>query len=95
MGSIITSSSSLSRVGTIDLYPEQFTDHGQPCSFCQESRYLTCINSTCQCLTHTFFDGSICQSQKLLGANCTNNIECRLDLNYTCLSNQQCGGKYC
>jgi hypothetical protein len=95
MGSIVASSSSQSRVGTIELGSQQFVNHGQPCPLCHRSRYLTCMNSTCQCPTHTFFDGTICQSQKLLGAGCIHNIECRLDLNYACLSSQQCGGKYC
>jgi hypothetical protein len=42
----------------------------------------------------TFFNGSSCQSQKLLGADCNNSAECRADLNYTCLSRMQCGRKY-
>ncbi|CAF1200711.1 unnamed protein product [Rotaria sordida] len=91
MGSIVASSSSQSRVGSIKLYPEQFTNLGQSCSFCQRSKYLTCINNTCLCPAHTYFNGLICQSQKLLGANCTIDGECRLDLNYICLPRQQCG----
>ena len=94
MGSIIASSSSQSRVGSIKVRSEQFIYRGQPCSFCQGSRYLTCMNNTCQCPAHTFFDGTLCQSQKLLGADCNNNTECRLDQNYTCLPRQQCGRKY-
>ena len=66
MGSIVVSASSHSRVGSRKLRPEQFVNVGQVCSSCQESRYLTCVNNTCQCPTHTYFDGSICQSQKLL-----------------------------
>jgi hypothetical protein len=94
MGSIVVSSSSQSRVGSINLLPAQFVNHGQGCSFCQGSRYLTCMNGSCQCPIHTYFDGSICESQKLLGGICGNNTECRSDLNYTCLSRQQCGRKY-
>jgi hypothetical protein len=94
MGSIIPSSFSQSRVGLIKLPPEYFNDRGSPCSMCQNSRYLTCINSTCQCLPHTFFDGSICQNQKLLGVECASETECRKDLNYTCLSRMQYGRKY-
>jgi hypothetical protein len=93
MGSLITSTSPQSRVGSIKLNPQQFVNQGQPCSFCLGSKYLTCINDTCQCQPYTYFDGSICQSQKLLGAECRNNTECRSDLNYTCLSRQQCGRK--
>jgi hypothetical protein len=95
MGSIVASSSCQSYVGYVELNPEQFTYQGQPCSFCEGSRYLTCINSTCQCQPHTFFDGSICRSQKLLGTGCINGTECRMDLNFTCLPRQQCGRKYC
>ncbi|CAF1101145.1 unnamed protein product [Rotaria sordida] len=91
MGSIIASSSSESRVGSIKLFPEQFASRGQSCSSCQRNRYLTCMNGTFQCQAHTYFDGSICQIQKLLGADCIINAECRLDLNYTCLPRQQCG----
>ena len=95
MGSIIVSSFNKSRVGSIKLNSNHFTNRGQSCSLCQGSRYLTCINGTCQCPTHTYFDGSICQSQKLIGGNCNNSMECRTDLNYTCLPRMQCGRKYC
>ncbi len=94
MGTVIASASSLSRVGSIELRPEQFADQGQPCFFCQGSRYLTCSNATCQCEPHTYFDGSMCQSQKLLGFECNMSTECRSDLNYTCLPYQQCGREY-
>jgi hypothetical protein len=94
MGSIVASSSSQSYVGSIQINADQFVYHGQPCSSCLRSRYLTCLNNTCQCQSHTYFDGSICQSQKLLGDGCSNSTECRSDLNYTCLPRQQCGRKY-
>ena len=94
MGSIVASLSPHSYVGFIELDLEYFAYQGHPCSFCEGSRYLTCINSTCQCQPHTIFDGSICRSQKLLGAECINDTECRVDLNYTCLPRQQCGRKY-
>ena len=94
MGSIVVSSSSQSRVGSIKILPSLFVNYGQGCSSCQGSRYLTCTNSSCQCPTHTYYDGSICQSQKLLGSSCSSNIQCRTDLNYTCLSLTQCGCKY-
>jgi len=94
MGSIIASSSSESYAGYVELNPEQFAYQGQSCSFCEGSRYLRCINSTCQCQPHTFFDGSMCRSQNLLGTECINGTECRMDLNFTCLPRQQCGRKY-
>ncbi|UJR20079.1 hypothetical protein I4U23_023211 [Adineta vaga] len=91
MGSIIVSSSSQSRVGSIQMSGQQFLNVGQPCSFCQGNTYLICLNTTCQCPLHTYFDGIICRSQRLLGATCNTSRECRTDLNYTCLPRQQCG----
>ena len=86
-GSIIASRSVQSLVGSIKLTAEDFSNQGRPCSFCEDNRYLTCVNSTCQCQSHTFFNGTICQSQKLTGAGCTNDIHCRNDINLTCLPN--------
>jgi len=94
MGSIIASSSSLSVVRSVELFSEQFSSKGLPCSYCLYSRYLTCINSTCQCPSGTHFDGSICHSQNLLGGQCINEMDCRIDLNFTCLPRQQCGRKF-
>lgn len=93
-GSIIPSSLSQSRVASIQLNPNQFANFGQPCSFCQNSRYLRCVNSTCQCQANTYFDGSICRSQKLFGDICTKAADCRIDRNYACLPRMQCGRKY-
>lgn len=93
-GSIISSFSSQSVVGSIAFNPAQFISYRQSCSFCQGSRYLQCINKTCQCQSNTYFDGSICRSQKLLGGTCINTTDCRIDRNYSCLPRQQCGRKY-
>jgi hypothetical protein len=76
------------------LLAEDFLDYGRSCSYCEESRYLTCMNSSCQCQLHTYFDGSICRTQKLNGSGSTSDIECRNDLNLTCLSNMKYGCKY-
>jgi hypothetical protein len=65
MGSIVASSSSQSRVGSIKISPQQFVNLGQSCSYCLGSRYLTCVNNTCQCPTHTYFDGTMCQKSKI------------------------------
>lgn len=94
MGSLAVSLSPQSRVGSITLLPEYFLNYGQMCSSCQGSRSLTCRNNTCQCPIRTYFDGSICQSKKILGNNCGNSTECRSDLNYTCLPRMQCGRMY-
>jgi hypothetical protein len=94
MGSIIASSSSLSIVGSIQLTSDQFSSQGLPCSFCAIDRYLICINSSCQCPPRTYFDGSICRSQNIVGGQCTNDTDCRTDLNLTCLPRKQCGRKF-
>ncbi|CAF0748193.1 unnamed protein product [Adineta steineri] len=90
-GSVIISQSIQLVVGTIKLTTDDFIDYGRPCSFCENKPYLVCMNSTCQCQSHSFYNGSICQSQKFLGGSCTNDIQCRNDVNLTCLSTMQCG----
>ena len=94
MGSLTMSPSLQSRVGSMKIDASQFLSFGQACSSCVGSRYLRCVNSTCQCPMNTFFDGSICQSQKLIGGQCVNSNECRSDLNHTCLTRMQCGREY-
>ncbi|CAF1405456.1 unnamed protein product [Adineta ricciae] len=91
MGIISASASPLSTVGQIQLNKGLFASSGLSCSFCANSRYLTCVNSTCQCLGRTYFDGSMCCSQKLLGTQCISETDCRNDLNLTCLPRKQCG----
>ncbi|CAF1471904.1 unnamed protein product, partial [Adineta steineri] len=90
-GSIINSQSIQSVVGTIKLTIDDFIDYGRPCSFCENKPYLICMNFTCQCQSHSFFNGSMCQSQKFIEGLCTNDIQCRNDINLTCLSTMQCG----
>ena len=93
MGSLILSPSLQSRVGSMKIDASQFVSFGQACSSCVGSRYLGCVSNTCQCPMNTYFDGSICRSQKLMDAQCGNNSECRSDLNYTCQLSMKCGGK--
>jgi hypothetical protein len=92
-GFIINSNSSTSLVGQIVLSPMLFAAYGQPCSACFNSRYLTCVNGTCDCLQHTYWTGSMCASQNLRGGQCSSSSQCRADLNYTCLQFFQCGRK--
>lgn len=93
-GSILSTVSSQSQVGSIVMAEGDFSSRGQACFACEYSRYLICINSTCQCQPHTFFNGTICRSQKLTNASCTSDIQCRNDLNLLCLANMQCGGRF-
>ena len=93
-GSIVSALSSQALIGSIVMTEEDFSSRGQVCSACENSRYLICINSTCQCQPHTFFNGTVCRSQKLSNGSCTSDSQCRQDLNLRCLSNMQCGGRY-
>lgn len=92
---VMTISTPHSIIGSVQFKPEYFSTYGQPCSACMNSNYLICLNDTCQCPSQTFFDGSTCRSQKLLGQDCRREHECRMDLGYTCLPRQQCGRMYC
>jgi hypothetical protein len=93
-GSLVNSATSQSICGSIELMIQDFTNYGGACSLCEHDRFLTCLNSTCQCQAHTYFNGSVCPSQKMGGGNCTSNIQCRNDLYLACQSNLQCGCKY-
>ncbi|CAF1118637.1 unnamed protein product [Adineta steineri] len=97
LGQIVSSSSSQSQVGILELSARLFTEYGSPCiSTCNHIRYLRCgSNSTCECMPHTYWNASIsmCIPQlPILGASCQRNMSmCREDLNYTCLQFNQCG----
>lgn len=92
-GIIIISNSSISLVGQIKLNSELFSAYGSPCSACFNNRYLTCINSICDCPQYTYWTGSMCASQNLRGGQCSNSSQCRADLNDTCLQFFQYGRK--
>ncbi len=100
LGTIVSSSIPDSQVGSVTITPSLFTQYGQSCSsaVCSNSRYLTCINSTCQCMPHTYWNSTagICLPQSpILGVSCQQGMNmCRQDLNYTCLQFNQCGRKF-
>ncbi len=77
-GSIV-SASTTSRVGSLQYFPIFFNAFQQPCSQCIESRYLTCLNNTCQCPLYSFWNGSQCENQRYENASCLNNTWCRND----------------
>ena len=88
---------SASIVGSVSLTSQQFTSFNQtPCStHCSNDPYLSCsTNNTCQCAARTYWDGSMCRPQKLIGASCIGNNECRSDLGFVCLQFFQCGREY-
>jgi hypothetical protein len=94
-GSLVTSSSPSSVVGTVRIIGSLFIDtHAQPCSKCQETRYEICSanTSSCQCPIHTYWNGKTCELQLLENDACTQADACRSDLNLTCQSN--CYGEF-
>ena len=99
-GSIGSSASPTSRVGTIKRSPRLYASYNQSCSVgCTQDRYLVCgPNLTCQCTPHTYWDSSVsmCLPQSpVLGWSCESNPDvCRMDRNLTCLQFYQCGRKW-
>ena len=88
---------SSSIVGSMSITSQQFTSLNRtPCStYCSDSRYLACgANNTCQCAARTYWDGSVCQLQRLTGRACSSDGECRSDLGLVCLQFFQCGCEY-
>ncbi len=88
-GSIISSSSSTSVVGIISISSTLYSSsYNQSCQLCQYSRYETCSSntSTCQCPSHTYWNGSICALQLFGNDTCEQLNSCRSDLNLSCLT---------
>ena len=86
-GSIISSASPTSVVGSVLISPSQFLrTHNQSCEVCQEDRYEYCSTngSTCQCRPHAFWNGSVCLLQLYENDTCSQTDACRSDLNLTC-----------
>ena len=94
-GSIIASSSPTSLVGTVRISSTLYSPtHDQPCEACEESRYEVCSTNTntCQCPSHTYWDGSVCALQLFDNATCAQGDSCRSDLNLTC--GTECYGQF-
>ncbi|UJR29118.1 hypothetical protein I4U23_010332 [Adineta vaga] len=94
-GSIISSSSLTSLVGTVIISSTLYSAiHSQTCQLCQQNRYETCAmnTSTCQCPLHTYWDGSLCALQLFENDTCVQRDACRSDLNLTCT--QDCYGRF-
>jgi len=88
-GSIISSSSSTSVVGTVQISSNLYSSvYNQSCQLCHQNRYETCCTntSTCQCPGHTYWNGSVCALQLFVNATCGQSNACRSDLNLSCLS---------
>jgi hypothetical protein len=88
-GSIISSSSSTSVVGTIEISSNLYSSvYNQPCQSCQQDRYEVCSNTTnrYQCPDHTYWNGVVCALQLFENQTCGMLDSCRSDLNLTCLT---------
>lgn len=86
-GSIVSSSSSTSFVGTVRISVDLYSSvHNFPCQTCEQNRYEICSTnmSTCQCPSHTYWNGYICALQLWTNDTCENTIVCRSDLNLSC-----------
>ena len=98
-GTMIASSSSDSRVGTLQFSSALYPNYGQPCNAqSARNRYTICgQNFTWECPQYAYWDSaqSVCLAQSpILGSVCKQNLsQCRTDLNYTCLQFNQCGRK--
>jgi hypothetical protein len=88
-GSIISSSSTTSVVGTVQISSNLYSSvYNQSCQFCQQNRYETCSTdtNTCQCPDHTYWNGLVCALQLFENETCGQLNSCRSDLNLSCLS---------
>lgn len=94
-GEIVSSPSLSSLVGTVHIIPSLYTlSHNRPCTTCLHSRYEICSTNTntCQCPSHTYWNGQICALRLFLNDACTQADSCRSDLNLTCSIN--CYGEF-
>jgi hypothetical protein len=88
-GSIISSSSSTSLVGTVQISSDLYSStYNQPCQACQQDRYEVCLTntSTCGCPDHTYWNGLVCALQLFANDSCGQLDACRSDLNLTCIT---------
>jgi hypothetical protein len=88
-GTIINGSS---KIGNIPLDAQFFLNtYNASCSSCINNRYFVCgSDNSCQCPTHTFWNGSICENQLYQGSWCNNNSSCRTDLGLMCTAGNVC-----
>lgn len=66
--SIVVSSSSTSKVGSVRYATDLYSSYGQPCTWdtCQANRYLTCnIGNRCQCPAGLIWSSQICAGKSL------------------------------
>ncbi|CAF4490280.1 unnamed protein product, partial [Didymodactylos carnosus] len=81
---------STSRVSSIAYTQQLYLAYNQTCDQCQINRYLLCVNQTCQCPPHTYWNAWMCLNQGYNGSLCQNDEWCRTDKNITCSSSNLC-----
>ena len=93
IGTVLNNSISLSsRIGSVRCNTsdalQQYSSYNQTCDRCGIgiNRYLQCINKTCQCPLHTYWNGQMCSNQLYNGSKCNASSACRQDLNLICFS---------
>lgn len=92
-GSLI-SSAPTSRIGSVVLFSQFYTNFGQPCPECIQNRYLACSNTTCQCPPNFFWNGVACENQRYAGLPCNDYNWCRADqLELVCSVANTCASK--
>ena len=85
-GNVTSTASISSRVGTISYDSSLYINYNRTCDLCQYNRYLVCLNSRCQCpSTQLFWSGNICRNKFYYGDGCNSSIQCREDLNLSCI----------
>lgn len=88
---ILCSQFSHARAGIVYLNPKFYNAYNKTCDFCQDDRYLFCINGLCRCSFNAYWDGTICQKQKYAGESCSQDNECRTyPYNLTCNTKSLC-----
>ncbi|CAF1450480.1 unnamed protein product [Didymodactylos carnosus] len=90
-GKVNKSAAIPSRVSSIAYTQQLYLAYNQTCDQCQINRYLLCINQTCHCPPHTYWNAWMCLNQGYNGSLCKNDEWCRTDKHITCSSSNLCG----
>ncbi|CAF1283928.1 unnamed protein product [Adineta ricciae] len=84
----LISSSTTTKVGWVVLNHLLYNFYNFTSDKCTNDRFLYSdnVSGLCQCIIHTFWNGSICVNQRYSNQGCINDNWCRTDLNLTCVS---------
>lgn len=96
-GTVVSTGSSNSAVGSVRFLPNFFAAYGLPCSACTQNRYLICSSmngsNICQCPTGTFWNGNECKNRLYEDQTCSTNSQCRTDAGFNCTKAHFCSSK--